>query len=245
MGATGVWALLIAAGVVVLALVGLAVLTERPRTPRPDPAELQAAAEELAAHAAAAQAEAGRAAAIAIESRDTLAAAERARYEAWAAQEAADRGYDGAWRAALAGREAAALAAQETAAGAGAAGAMDGPERERAVSRAALSAYRRGDISVQELREVFHRAGDWDPAQEERERAADRCRIQQAAARRVHDRAAAAARRAEQEAQVAEVAAQALVDEAAESAVEAHEALLAAQRYARRRGLPRQRRRPG
>ena len=103
------------------------------------------------------------------------------------------------------------------------------------MSRAALSAYRRGDISVRELREVWRRTADWDPAQEERERISRPVRIEQAAARRVYDRAAAEARRAERAARVAEVAAQALVDEAAQAAAEAHEAMLATAPPATRR----------
>jgi hypothetical protein len=222
--ATAVWALMIIGGFVVLALLGLAVLAERPPAKRPDPAQFRAAAEELVAHAAAAQADAGRAVAIADEAREQVAAAERARDDAWAAQEAAEGTYETALAAAIAGREAAAqLAAAEP--------DGDGADREREVSRAALSAYRRGDISVHELREVWRRAGEWDPAQEEREHAAERCRLQLAAARRIFDRAAAVVRRADQAARVAEVAAQALVDEAAQSAVEAHEVLLATERY--------------
>jgi hypothetical protein len=241
--ATGVEALLIVGAAVVLGLLVLAVLAERPRTKRPDPVQLRAAAEELSAHALAAQSDAGRAVAIAVEAREQVAAAERARDEAWAAQETAEQAYQAALAEALAGRAAAAdLAATQ----------LDGEseDREREVSRAALSAYRRGDISVQQLREVWRRAGEWDPVQAERERVADRRRVQQAAARRVHDQAMATVRRADQAAMVAEVAAQALVDEAAESAVEAHEALLTTELYTGRgrhtgRGRPKRvRRRP-
>lgn len=232
--ATGVWALLLAGGVVVLALLGLAAIVDRPRTPRPDPARLRAEADELAAHAAQAQIEAIRAAEGAVLARAEVAAAEQARDAAWTAQEVIEQAYDLAWQAALAGRQAAQVTDDA---------AADDATRERAVSRAALSAYRRGDISVQELREVWRRAGDWDPAQEERERTAERCRIEQTAARRAYDRAAAEGRRAEQAARVAEVAAEALVDEAAESAAEAQEALLTVQRYTAPR-LPRLRRPP-
>ncbi|WP_329104029.1 hypothetical protein OG792_28500 [Micromonospora sp. NBC_01699] len=233
MGATGVWALLMAGGFVVLALLGLAVLADHSRTPRPDPGRLREEADELAVHAAQAQVDAAAAAERALLARAEVAIAEQARDAAWTAQETVEQAYDRAWQAALAGRRAARVTDGAPA---------DDPERERAVSRAALSAYRRGDISVQELREVFRRSGDWDPAQEERERAAERCRIEQGAARRAHDRAAAGLRRAEQAARVAEVAAEALVDEAAESAAEADEALLAVQRHTSRRRFLRPRR---
>ncbi|RKR88148.1 hypothetical protein BDK92_2455 [Micromonospora pisi] len=226
MGATGVWALLMAGGFVVLALLGLAVMTDRARTPRPDLEQLRAEADELAVHAAQVGIDAAGAAERAVLARAEVAVAEQARDLAWAAQEAAEQAYDLAWQAASVGRQAARVTERDETGGA---------DRERAVARAALSAYRRGDISVQELREVFRRSGDWDPAQEERERVAEQRRIEQAAARRAHDRAAAGVRRAEQAARVAEVAAEALVDEAAESAAEADEALFVVERYTARR----------
>jgi hypothetical protein len=226
-GITALSALLMAGGVVLLALLALAVLTDRPRIPRPDPVRLRAAAVELAAHAVAIQTEAGRAAAIATEARQVLEAAQRERDEAWAAQEAAEQDYDRAWQAVFAGREAEG--------GAPAPDSTDAVERDRAVSRAALAAYRRGDISVQELREVFRRTGDWDPFQEQRERVLEHGRMRQAAARRAYDRAAAVVRRAEQEAWTAESTARELLDEVAESVAEAHEAFLAARRNTRGR----------
>ncbi|MFK3983237.1 hypothetical protein ACI2K4_23015 [Micromonospora sp. NPDC050397] len=232
MGATGVWALLMAGGSVVLALLGLAVMADRNRTPRPDLARLRTEAAELTVHATEVRLDAVRAAERAVLARAEVTIAEQVRDAAWTAQEVAEQAYDLAWQAAQAGRQAARVTDDAPA----------DEDRERAVARAALSAYRRGDISVQELREVFRRSGDWDPVQEERERAAERCRIEQGAARRAHDRAAAGVRRAEQAARVAEVAAEALVDEAAESAAEADEAQLAVdRRTAGRRFLRRKR----
>lgn len=233
MNVTAVWALLLTAGVVILALVALAAVAERPRTPRPDPRKLRAAAEELAAHANNVHTEAGRAAGAVADARERLAEAERVRDEAWAAQEAAEHAYQRAWQEVLAGR-----AAHD-----GMADPAEGDdEQQRDVSRAALTAYRNGDISVEQLREVWlHASGDWDPEQEERERAAYRYKLEERAARRVYHRADVAVRHAEQEVQVAEVAVQALRDEAAEAAVEAHEALLATERYAQRRRLPKPR----
>ncbi|MEH1123621.1 hypothetical protein [Micromonospora sp. CPCC 206061] len=231
---TAVWALLLTAGLVILALVAFAAVAERPRTPRPDPRKLRAAAQELAVHANKAHTEAGRAAGAAADARERLAEAERARDEAWAAQEAADQTYRRAWQEVLAGR-----AAQDSRVADPVEGA---DEQQRDVARAALTAYRNGDISVEQLREVWLRAsGDWDPELEERERAAYRYKLEERAARRVYHRADVAVRHAEQEVQVAEVALQALRDEAAEAAVEAHEALLATERYTQRRRLPRPR----
>ncbi|MEQ4305769.1 hypothetical protein ABNF97_31035 [Plantactinospora sp. B6F1] len=227
-------ALLIAGGVVLFSLLVLAVVADRPRTPRPDPERLRAAVEELEAYAVATQTEAGRAAAIAAAARVSLAEAERHRDEAWAHQEAAEREYDRAWQAVLAGREAAA--------GAPTGGSGPDPERDRAVARAALAAYRRGDLSLSQLREVFRRTGNWDPAQEERERRLDLARMCLAEARRGYDRAAARARRAEQEARTAEAAAWELLSEANRSVAEAREAYHTIQRFNQRHGRDRRRR---
>ncbi|MEV4759632.1 hypothetical protein AB0J86_31675 [Micromonospora sp. NPDC049559] len=234
---TSIQLLLIIGALVVLGMLVLAVMADRPARRRPKPEQLRAAARAIAAHAAAVQAEAGRAIAVAAEARVAVAVAERSRNEAWAAQEAAERAYQAAMSAALAGRqELLELAAAQEAEGPpeGAGAGTDG-DRERAVSRAALAAYRRGDISVHELREVWRRTGEGDPLQAERERTADRCRMQLSAARRVHDRTAATLRRAEQAARAAEIAAQALKDEARAWAAEAHEALLTSEHYSRRR----------
>lgn len=234
-GITAPSALLIAGGVVLFALLALAVLTDRPRSPRPDPERLRAAAEELELYAVASQTEAGRAAAVAGAARVALAEAERNRDQAWADQEAAERAYDRAWQAVLAGREAAA--------GAPIPDSEPDPERDRRVSRAALAAYRRGDLSLPQLREVFRRSGSWDPAQEDRERQLDLGRMRLAEARRAYDRAAALARRAEQEVRTTEDVAWELLSEATRSVAEAWEAQHAVQRFTRRGGRPRRRRR--
>ncbi|MEO3925980.1 hypothetical protein ABGB07_19230 [Micromonosporaceae bacterium B7E4] len=228
-------ALLIAGGVVLFSLLVLAVVADRPRTPRPDPERLRAAVEELEAYAVATQTDAGRATAIAATARVTLAEAERHRDEAWADQEAAEREYDRVWQAVLAGRQAAANAPVRD--------SEPDPERDRAVSRAALAAYRRGDLSLPQLREVFRRTGNWDPAQEERERLLDVARMRLAEARRAYDRAAVQARRAEQEARAAEAVAWELLSEANRSVAEAREAYHTIQRFSQRRGRTRRQRR--
>ncbi|MEJ3750765.1 hypothetical protein WEI85_47030 [Actinomycetes bacterium KLBMP 9797] len=215
MDVTVVWAVLLTSACVVLALVGLVAIAQRPARSRPDPRQLRADAEELTAHASNALAEADRAAAAAAEVRGRLAEAERIRDDAWAAQEAAARAYQEVWAEVLAGRAAAQTSG---------AGPITDAEHQRALSRAALTAYRNGDISVDQLRDVWWRAGDPDPELAERERTAFRYRQEECAARRGYDRAALAARQIEQEARVAEVAAQALADEAADAAVEADEA---------------------
>lgn len=230
MDATALWALLLLACVVLLAMVGLAVLAERPRGPRLDPQAVLAEAEELSAHAIAVRAQAGRAAAVAVQTRAEAVAAGRYRDEAWSAQEASEQAYEQARQAALAGRKEARCGLE------GLDRAGDGEEDgEAAVARAALAAYRRGDISMDELRRVWLGVDERDPEQEERERVAERCRIQLTAARRVYDQAAAAARQAEKRARVAEIAAQALAEEAVQAAVDAHEAMLVARRQGRGR----------
>jgi hypothetical protein len=217
-GLIGAWAALFGVGVVLLIGLGAIARAQRPR-PDPPPADqsdsgsLRADARSLAEHAARSREAAGRAAANAAETRERAAAAAAARDVAWHVQERAHSVYEAAWRDALAGR-----AAQPSS-------QPDGDERD--VTRAALSAYRRGDLSVNELQAVWHRAGGLAPEQDVLEQAAQRAAAEERAARRAYDRAAAVARRAERIAYVAEVAAAALADEAAQSSAEAHEALLA------------------
>jgi hypothetical protein len=235
---TAVSALMLFAGCVVFGMVVLAAIAERPRRqPRPDPAKLRAAARELARHAGHTHAVAGLAAAAAIEARERLAACEEAREHAWRAQEEAGAAYQAAWREAQAAR--AARAEHDVPAtvdlelvAAGDADGADADHQRAAVSRAALSAYRRGDLSVDELREVWRRAGDWDPDLEERERRVDHLRAEELAARRAYERAAMAARQATEALWVAEAHSRAMAGEARAAAVEAHEALLVTQRFA-------------
>jgi hypothetical protein len=137
---TPVEALLVAGACVVLGLLILAAIAERPRRlPRPDPVKLRAAAQALADYAGDAHAVAGRAAAAAIEARERLAEAERARDEAWRAQEAAGAAHQEALygRPAPAERDPATVDLELIAAG-----EVGGPhgDRQRDISRTALSA---------------------------------------------------------------------------------------------------------
>jgi hypothetical protein len=229
---TAVSALLLIAGAVVFGLVVLAAIAERPRrVPRPDPVKLRAAAQELASFAGQTHAVAGRAAAAAIEARERLAAAEEARESAWQAQEAAGTAYRVAWQEAQYARperDPPTVDMELVAAG-----DVDGPDgdRQREVSRAALSAYRRGELSVDELRDVWRRAGDWDPEREERDRRTAHLRAEELAARRAYERAALVARQATEALWAAEATSRALSGEAMAAAAEAHDALLVSQRY--------------
>ncbi|WP_173056342.1 hypothetical protein [Phytohabitans houttuyneae] len=244
---TAVSALMVIAGSVVFGMLVLAAIAERPRRqPRPDPAKLSAAARELARHAGHAHAVAGLAAAAAIEARERLANAEADREEAWRAQEEAGFAYQGAWREAQAARTE--RAGQDVPATVDlelvAAGDVEGAdtERQRDVSRAALAAYRRGELSVDELRAVWRQAGDWDPDVEERERRADHLRAEELAARRAYERAALVARQAAEALWDAEAQSRAMAGEARAAAAEAHEALLVTQRFTgKRKGKTRKR----
>jgi hypothetical protein len=187
-----------------------------------DAAELHEIAQELTEHAQTAAAQAQRAA-------DVLAAARAALQAAEATRSRAERGYD----AARAAHAEALRSVRSTRA------VLPDPleqARERDVYRAALAAYRRGGLSVDELRAVFAR-GETDPAQQQREREADRLALAETTARRVYQQAVAATRLAAEDLDVAEVAAAAVRQEATEAALEAEEVRLAVRdaRPARRR----------
>jgi hypothetical protein len=146
-----------------------------------------------------------------------LAAAERAaaaRAEADAAAAEANRAQaarDEAWRV-LESADAAPLPA---------APAARPVTVDPAVTQAAFAAFRRGDITVDELRRVWGRPEDRDPGAAEREREQRRRAALVRAARRAYEQAAATARTAQEQARVAEVAAVALAGEAEEAAREA------------------------
>jgi hypothetical protein len=228
-----VWAITMAIGCAVLAVLAVVARAQRADPPeldhdnRVDRHTLRREAQQLTAYAAAAGERAGRAAAEAWQLRERASAAAAARDVAWQVQEAAYAAYQAALQEAIAGRRRAEAMPQRR--------VGDGGERDRTVSRAALSAYRRGDISVEQLREVWQRTGGWDPEQVRRERAAEQAGIAERAARRGFDTAAADARQAERDARIADVAAQALADEAAQAAIEAHEATLALEAQTPRR----------
>jgi len=106
----------------------------------------------------------------------------------------------------------------------------------RDAARAAFAAYRRGDISVEQLRAVFQRFSGWDGGRERYEHELLRRRAAERAARRRYDAAAAAERRAYHRVDIAAVAARALADEAAQAAEEARLARVFADECLRRSG---------
>jgi hypothetical protein len=89
------------------------------------------------------------------------------------------------------------------------------------LSRAALAAFRRGDLSVEQLRAVFRRFSGWDARLERHEREVLRRRAAERDAHRRYTIAAAAERDANHEVDVAMAAARAWADEAVEAAEEA------------------------
>jgi hypothetical protein len=182
-----------------------------------DPRQLPVLARELSAHAHTAAAQAVRARMALHTARQNLTSAEAVRAQAEAAYDAARSAYDAALRTARPH-----LPDPDTEA------------REREVSRAALDAYRRGELSVEALRTVFGHP-DPDPDRERRERAADRLAYEESQARRAFQQAVAAARVAREELHVAEVAEAAVRQEAADAALEAHEVAVAVRTIGPRR----------
>ncbi len=186
------------------------------------PKELPLLAKELSAHADSVAVQAARARSAVAAARAALAAAETVRAGTEAAYDAARAAYADLLRTAP----------------------HSPPDplteaRERQVSRAALDAYRRGELSVEALRTVFGHP-DPSPDREQREREADRLALAESQSRRAFQQAVAAARMAREELHVIEVAEAAVRQEAAEAALEAQEAALAA-----RTVRPRRWRRPG
>lgn len=91
-------------------------------------------------------------------------------------------------------------------------GADDPAQRE--VSRAALAAYRRGDISVDELHAVWKRVDGWDEVREEQERELNRLRSEEIKTRKALDAAESALGPARRDAQSADGVARARSQEA-------------------------------
>ncbi|MEU8239919.1 hypothetical protein AB0C07_16870 [Actinoplanes missouriensis] len=173
------WTLVVAAVVLAALLGGWVIAKTRPRTA--GPAKSGTLPEDRAAVADETEVEAVRAAA-----ERAVVAADQARHRAECVErltEEAEQRY---------------LAAQWEARSAA------GNESDRLVQRAALDAYRRGDLDVSQLNTIWEHAGastvEPDPGRVD-------------AARDEYDRALAATAKVRQEAHVAEVAAEALVEE--------------------------------
>jgi hypothetical protein len=149
--------------------------------------------------AAAAAEAAARATAEAMDAYDRYATAQRLREEAQLARDTANR------EAGVAERAAAAAERHRS---------EDEQRMEKETTHAAFAAFRRGDISADELREVFRRAEGWSPERENMIRSATRLRTAEAEAQRELDLAGTAERVAAERARVAAVSARALEEEA-------------------------------
>jgi hypothetical protein len=192
-----------------------------PMQTRPSPtyyARLAHEAGELTREAAVAAVAAERAVAAEAAARDRLAVAQQAREAAWQAYEQARRD------AAEVQRRGPVVAAPAV------------PEDEvlHDVSRAALAAYRRGDLSVDQLHEVYRQASGSNPAQEQHEHDLVRRRAAEHGSLLAYRAAATVEQAARESAEVATVAAQALVEEAGQAAADAEAARQVAADCARR-----------
>lgn len=219
------WGGLVAAALLAIAALALLTMSGRPDDDRPAPVRpadcprLLAEAKELEELASAAFSKALEAADAAARAAIELENAESLRDEAGRLQEEAARAL-----------ESAVLEPRE-----------DPPLRgdlpaQREASRAAMAAYRRGAISVEQLHALWQRLDGWDVAQEEQAHELTRLRAEDSEARRRYDAAALAERNARQANEIAQVAARALTEEAADAAREAQEARIAAQDCVRRSG---------
>jgi hypothetical protein len=114
------------------------------------------------------------------------------------------------------------------------------PGELRDVQRAALAAYRRGDLNTEQLRAVYAKVSGGDGAREQHEREVQRRLAAEREAHRRYAAAAATERRAYEAADIAVVAAQALAEEAATANEEARRARVFAEECVRQAGGRRQ-----
>jgi hypothetical protein len=242
----------------------------RLRTRRPEPADLArllAEVEALNVHAVSAGIAAADAESAAVRARARCWAAEWTRERAWHEYDTAQRAYVAALRAGAGGEEVWPAASTSgawpvlVAGGAEPAGAPTAqppldptgspaqpePNLWDEVARAALGAYRRGGISVEQLRAVLRHTGGWNHVHARHEREVLLRRAAERAAHRRYNEAAAAERGAYQAVPVAAAAARAWADEAMAAAEDARlaRAYVGAclRRATARRWLPRRRRR--
>jgi hypothetical protein len=182
-----------------------AAANEIPQLTPSERARLRTEASELIRQAAATAAAAKRAEAAVEETRAICVVAQQARETAWAAFDLAQKAYEEALRGA---HEVSELPEADE-------------DEKRTVSRAALAAFRRGDITVDDLNAVFRQASGWDPMQELHAREVELRRSAESQARKAYQAASAAERSAVKAADIAVVAAHALAEEAIEVAEEA------------------------
>lgn len=217
------WGGLIAAVTLAMAVLAMLVAREHrgePKIVKSDCKALVIEARELDDLATAAFAKALEANDIAARAAADLEDAELARDAASQLQDAAAEALDGAVRAI-------------TSTPAAVVSAANGSD-SREASRAAMAAYRRGAISVEQLQALWHQIDGWDQHHEDQAHELTRLRGEDAESRRRFDAAALVERAARQAAEVTQVAARALTQEAADAAQEAQLAHIGAQECLRR-----------
>ncbi|MEV4414706.1 hypothetical protein [Catellatospora sp. NPDC049609] len=94
-------------------------------------------------------------------------------------------------------------------------------EALREISRAARAAYKRGDLTMEQLRAVWQQVDGWDQTRQDRAHVLSRLRAEDAEAQRLYQVAASRERAARRAAEVARVSSHALTQEAADAAYEA------------------------
>jgi hypothetical protein len=94
-------------------------------------------------------------------------------------------------------------------------------QEQRQVSKAARDAFRRGELTEEQLRAVWQKVDGWDQALQEKAAELSRLRVEVAEAWRRYQLASSGERMARQRAEIAQVAARALKEEAADAAREA------------------------
>jgi hypothetical protein len=99
---------------------------------------------------------------------------------------------------------------------------------QREISSAARAAYKRGEITVEELRAVWQKVDGWDQEREDRAHELSRLRAEEAEAWRRYHAATFAENTSRRAAELAEAASRALTEEAADAARRAELARIAA-----------------
>jgi hypothetical protein len=202
------WLALLAASAALFVLVAVAAWWQH-RREVPSRARQRAERAAWAQHAAALAERAQQAAARAATVRAAVAEAEQARAAAWAELEQIEAAHDAAARRhAEAVRRTSARGGNERPAG-------------QAVTHAALGAYRRGDLTKEQLWRVWQWGTGWDPEVDRCERELYRLRADRRAAHQRYQAAASHERDVLAAADVAEVQARALAEEVATASAEA------------------------
>lgn len=200
------WLALFAVAVALLGCVALVVWWQRWRS-RPSPTVRSAAHAEAARHAAALAARLGRAEQALGQARERAQLADQEQAEAWQELAAVQHAHDEAARVHLE------LVRQR-------AERVGGQDGQQVLTHAAFAAFRRGDLSGDQLLAVSRLATGWDAELERQERELARLRVARREAQVRYRAAASRSRTAVAECQVAEVAVRALVEEAAQAAEE-------------------------